>query len=58
MVRPTPSQMMASMMTQMLGVINRAANRNNNGAMTVRKITICLPVIFMYIAPRIAELSI
>jgi hypothetical protein len=39
-------------------VINRAAKRNNNGAMTVRKITICLPVIFMYIAPRIAELSI
>jgi hypothetical protein len=50
--------MTASMITQMLGVINRAANRNNSGAMTVRKITICLPDIFMYIAPRIAALSI
>jgi len=58
MVSPTPSQMTASMITQMLGVINRAANRNNSGAMTVRKITICLPDIFMYIAPRIAALSI
>lgn len=58
MVSPTPSQMTASMMTQMLGVITRAPNRNKRGAMTVRKITICLPDIFMYIEPRIVDLSI
>jgi hypothetical protein len=39
-------------------VINSAAKRNKSGAMTVRKITICLPDIFMYIEPRIADLSI
>ena len=58
MVSPTPSQITARMMTQMLGVINSAAKRNKSGAMTVRKITICLPDIFMYIEPRIADLSI
>ena len=58
MVSPTPSQMMASMITHMLGATTRAANRNRRGAMTVRKMTICLPDIFMYIALPIADHSI
>ena len=58
MVSPIPSHITANKITQMLGVIIKAAKRNNRGAMTVRNITICFPDIFMYIAPRIAELSI
>ncbi len=58
MVSPIPSHITASMITQMLGAIIKEAKRNIRGAMTVRNITICFPDIFMYIAPRIADLPI